>query len=156
VTRTQGFWATHTAYTQTVFDEALGGTMSVGAGSHIRVIDTDGKLFGAWYSSVSYKTDGQKRNQIDHSRMVLLQQLVTAKLNCNAFGCSSATQSIIAAADAAYAGNNKALMANLTAQLDAYNNGGDAAALPSTYGPWNPATPEVSQALADRVFWNTP
>lgn len=155
-TRTQGFWSTHTNYTKTVFDAVWNGSMPIGTGSHVRLIDDYGKLFGAFHSSISSKTTGQKRNQIDSARMVLLQQLVAAKLNCQAFGCAPSTWNLITAADAAYAGNSKALMTNVSAQLDAYNNGGDSVPLPSTYGTWNPATPDVSRAIANRVFWDTP
>jgi uncharacterized repeat protein (TIGR01451 family) len=156
ITRTQGFWATHTAYTERVFDQTLGGTLDVGSGSHVRTIDTYGKLFGAWYSSIPYKTDGHKRTQVDSARMALLQQLVTAELNCAAFGCNATTQGLIASANLAYAGNSKGAMATSTAALDAYNNGGDSLALPTTYGDWNPATPDVSASIANKAFWNNP
>lgn len=155
-TRTQGFWSTHTDYTKRVFDQALGGTMTVGTGGHTRTIDTYGKLFGAWYSSIPYKTTGHKRAPVDSARVALLQQLVTAKLNCAAFGCNGTIQATIAAADAAYAGNNRGTMATYTGLLDAYNNGGDGVALPTTYGSWNPASPDASQAIANRVFWDDP
>lgn len=155
-TRTQGFWATHTSYTQRAFAGALGGSMTIGAGGHARVIDTTGKLFGAWLSSIPTKTDGSKRAAIDAGRMALLQQLVTAKLNCAAFGCNATTQAAIAGADAAYAAGAKATMASYAAALDAYNNGGDAGALPAALGALDPASPALSKALANRAFWNAP
>ncbi len=153
-TRTLGFWQTHTAYTTSVFNAApLSGSMLIGnGGSHKGPVDTIGKIFGAFYSSIPKKTDGSKRTDLDKARMQLLQQLVAAKLNCAAFGCSAATTSIIATADAVYAsGPASAILASASA-LDAYNNSGDSVPVGGT----GSATPGTSQSLADKGFWNAP
>jgi hypothetical protein len=84
--------------------------------------------------------------------MALLQQLVAAKLNCAAFGCSTSAQSTIAAADAAYAANDRGAMGALTAQLDAYNSSGDGVDVGNT----GSATPDASQAIANIPFWDNP
>jgi uncharacterized repeat protein (TIGR01451 family) len=149
-TRTLGFWATHTAYTESVFDANFSDTMTVGTATHLRTIDTYGKLFGAFYASIPYKTDGHKRSTVDAARMALLQQLVAAKLNCGAFGCNGTAQSWIAAADAAYAAGSKAQIGAYTTILDSFNQGGDGIAVPNT----GSATPDQSQAIADRAFWD--
>jgi hypothetical protein len=154
-TRTQGFWDSHTAFTQTVFG-LMGGSMTVGGGSHTRTISDAAKLFGAYESSVSKTTTNAKRTAVDQARMVLLQQLVTAKLNCQAFGCSDDVQALIAAADLAYAGSSASAMTAASTLLDAYNNSGDSGSIPSGLGSPGAATPKVSAALANKVFWNSP
>ena len=160
-TRTQGFWQTHTAFTSSVFASFFGSGMTVGTGSHTRLItNLDGKgnsiLFGAYYSSIPYKTTGVKRTDLDKARMQLLQQLVTAKLNCAAFGCYAGTTAMINAADAAYAGSSKSAILSSAALLDAYNNSGDPIAIPASLGPQGSATPGNSQARANKSFWNAP
>ena len=161
ITRTIGFWQTHTAFTSSVFQNNLAGTMNVGAGSHVRTITNlpgngQSKLFGAFYSSIPKKTNNSNRTALDKARMQLLQQLVAAKLNCAAFGCTPATQGIITNADTAYASGTAAQMNALTGQLDTYNNSGDANAIPSTLGSIGSATPATSQARANKVFWDSP
>ncbi len=161
VTRTQGFWKTHTQFTSDVFTNKLGGTMTVGAGGHTRTITNlpgngQSRLFGAWYSSIPKKTNNQNRNSIDKARMQLLQQLVTAKINCAAFTCPPGIQSIIVLADAAYATGTSGQILGYAGQLDNYNNFGDANPIPPELGPPGSATPAQSQARANKVFWNTP
>ncbi|MEK7584809.1 MAG: hypothetical protein AAB490_06210 [Patescibacteria group bacterium] len=160
-TRTIGFWGPHTAFTSSVFQNQLGGSMTVGAGSHTRTItNTSGngqsRLFGAFFSSIPKKTNNQNRANIDKARMQLLQQLVAAKLNCAAFSCTPATQTVITNADGAYATGTAAQILAAASQLDAYNNSGDANAIPGSLGPIGSATPATSQAKANKVFWNSP
>ncbi len=160
-TRTQGFWQTHTSFTNSVFSQFFPVEMTVGSGGHTKTITniaTNGNsiLYGAYYSSIPTKTDGKKRTNIEKARMQLLQQLVTAKLNCAAFGCTTDISSLIIAADNAYAGTNTSLMLNKASLLDAYNNSGDSIAIPSSLGPIGSATPSTSQLLANKVFWNAP
>jgi len=161
-TRTLGFWSTHTAFTESVFHGVLGGTMPIGTAAHLRTIDSDAKLFGAWQASLSKTTTNAKRTALDQARMVLLQQLVAAKLNCAAFGCTAATQARIAHADADFARSDAGAAAAMTADaglLDAYNGSGDGAAIPTVLGSIGTATPKVSEATAGTAgvaFWNTP
>lgn len=160
-TRTQGFWQTHTSFTSSIFGNELGGSLMVGSAPHkgaITNVQAAGasQLFGAYYSSVANKSTGQKRLAIDKARMQLLQQLVSAELNCAAFGCSASATALIAQAHTAYAGTNQGQIISLAGQLDAYNNGGDAGSIPSSLGPIGSATPDTSQAYANKVFWNTP
>lgn len=157
-TRTLGFWQTHTAFTTSIFGSKLSSSMLIGnGGSHKGPVDTINKIFGAYYSSIPYKTTaGAARSPVDKARMQLLQQLVTAKINCAAFGCSSSTTTLIGSADTAYAGANSALMLSLSSQLDAYNNLGDSQPIPASLGSVGSATPKTSQSIAIKQFWDTP
>lgn len=160
-TRTLGFWQTHTAFTSQVFSDNFTAGMTVGSGGHTRLItniqSTDQSiLFGAYYSSIPKKSDGTNRNAVERARIRLLQHLVTAKLNCAAFGCSLLTQDKITNADAAYAGTSTATMLLYQTQLDIYNNSGDGQPIPPSLGDPGPATPATSQDWANLVFWDTP
>ncbi len=153
-TRTLGFWQTHTAYTTSVFNAApLSGSMFIGNGTtHKGPVDTIGKVFGAFYSSIPKKTVGGNRTSIDKARMQLLQQLVAAKLNCANFGCSAGVQTMITAADAAYAGTSESTILSFVGQVDAYNNSGDTL----TIGNAGSATPTLSKSIANLSFWDLP
>ncbi|TSC81668.1 MAG: hypothetical protein G01um101420_914 [Parcubacteria group bacterium Gr01-1014_20] len=161
ITRTIGFWQTHTKFTSKMFTTKLGGTLNVGTSTHVRVITntqahSQSRLFGAFYSSISKKTNNTNRTSLDKARMQLLQQLVGARLNCAAFGCTPATQTLLNQADVAYAGNSAAAILALVPQVDAYNNSGDAIPIPPALGSIGSATPGTSQSWANKVFWNTP
>ncbi len=151
-TRTQGFWQTHTQFTTAVF-AGMSNTMTIGSAPHKGTVESIGKVFGAYYSSIPKKTDNKKRLEIDQARMQLLQQLVTAKLNCAAFGCASNVQTMIAAADTAYASNSTSAILTSAGLLDAYNNSGDTIVVSPAPGS---ATPNASIGLADKAFWNAP
>lgn len=135
--------------------------MTVGTSTHVRVVTNDlgagkSRLFGAYFANVSKKTNGTGRTALDRSRMVLLQQLVTAKLNCAAFGCSTFTQTLIGSADGAYAAGTVLQMLGFTNQLKAYNLSGESSPIPSPPGPAGSATPATSQSRADKAFWDSP
>lgn len=158
-TRTQGFWQTHTTFTNSAFAANFAGGMLIGSTTNghkglITNLTTSGasQLYGALYSSIPKKTDNKQRTPLDKARMQLLQQLVTAKLNCAAFGCATSVQTIISQADAAYAGSSAAAILASASLLDAYNNSGDTIIVGST----GKATPKTSQDLANKVFWNAP
>lgn len=161
-TRTQGFWQTHTDYTSTVFAN-LAMQKYIGQNiPHVSGITHKGQitnilatgqsqLFGAYYSNISKKSNNQKRSVYDQTRMVLLQQLVTAKLNCAAFGCPSTVQNLITGADNAYKLGVE--MQFFTSSLDTYNNSGDTIIISGSPGK---ATPKTSQSYANIIFWDTP
>jgi len=159
-TRTQGFWQTHTAYTSSVFTNPLGlnSSMLIGDGAtHKGPVETIGKVFGAFYSSIPKKTDKSNRTALDKARMQLLQQLVAAKLNCAAFGCASSVSTLIIGADNAYAlGTSTASVLAYAGALDAYNNSGDTIIISPPLPVPGPATPKTSKANADLGFWDTP
>lgn len=155
-TRTIGFWQTHTTFTSSIFDNQLLGTLNVGTGGHIRTIDDYGKLFGGFYAPMAKKTTGQKRAAIDQARIQLLQQLLAAKLNCAAFGCSLVIQGQITNADSVYATGTKAQILAAASQMDAFNNSGDDNAIPTTLPVTGKATPKASQDTANTLFWDLP
>ncbi len=160
ITRTQGFWSTHTSFTNAIY-AMIGGCMQVGSGAHKGCITNQqsngmSQLYGAWFSSISKKTNRQTRTGLDHARMILLQQLVTAKLNCTAFICNAQTLADIAAADAAYAGNSVSAILQSAGVMDAYNNSGDSMSFPIGLPAQGSATPKVSQRLANKLFWDLP
>jgi hypothetical protein len=172
-TRTLGFWQTHTNFTTMVYNSFINSTSSnplfIGvnvwptAGTHkgkITATSTPGasQLFGGFYAPIAKKTDGSKRTPVDQARIQMLQQLLAAKLNCAAFGCSGATQTLIANADAAYSAvtPNKNTIISLAGQLDAFNNSGDANAIPPSLGVTGKATPSTSKLIANMAFWDLP
>jgi hypothetical protein len=150
-TRTQGFWQTHTAYTTSKFTSLFAAGMTIGNGVRKTIVSKE-QLFGAWYSSIPKLTNGKQRTALDKARMTLLQQLVTAKLNCAAFGCTAGVQTMIANADTAYSGTSASAILASSALVDAYNNSGDTVAI----GNAGKATPKDSQNLANKAFWDTP
>jgi hypothetical protein len=163
-TRTQGFWKTHTQFTLDVFNNYLSGNMTIGnrtTGKYIEISGPTGNatLLGAYCANNAKTSTGAKRTQIDQARMILLKQLVTAKLNCAAFGCSAEIQAMIAAADNNYSvGTKEQILASANA-LDIYNNSGDTLII-SPPLPWpGPATPKLScgpGGIGNAAAWNDP
>lgn len=163
-TRTLGFWQTHTNYTSSIFSASFPGGMPVGSAPHKGLISNtqlfgQSQLFGAFYASIANKaltTSGKKvvkRDPMDQARMQLLQQLVAAKLNCAAFGCPSATQTLLNQADLEYASGMRSMIFTLAGLLGAYNQSGDTLVI--FPAPGN-ATPALSKSLADLAFWDNP
>lgn len=165
-TRTLGFWQTHTAFTHQIylllasFSQNYVGVNSTPTSSSHKGIITDiqatsqSQLLGAFYASISKKITGQARTTLDQDRMILLQQLVAAKLNCAMFTCIPSTVNVISQADADYAAGNIAAILNDANALDTYNNSNDNAPL----GSYNPgsATSQLSSSYANKAFWNQP
>jgi len=129
VTRTQGFWATHLTLADAVwFGGTAGGHTFTGVvdktiGTHL--IDTDAKLMSAFWSNVAKTSAGAKRSPLDQARMQLLQQLVAAILNNNAFGSSPTGPISIQNARDAFAGTNITAIKNAMSAMAAFNEGGD-------------------------------
>lgn len=155
-TRTLGFWQTHTTFTSYVFGTIMGSSMPIGTAPHRGVLTTTAQIFGGFYAPIAKTSTGAKRNPVDQARITLLQQLLAAKLNCAAFGCSSTVLGQIATADIDYAAGNKSLILLDVSILDAYNNSGDNNAIPSSLPPTGKATPKDSQFLANIAFWDLP
>jgi hypothetical protein len=119
-------------------------------GTNATKIDSVGKLFGAWYSSIPKKTTGTQRAALDKARMQMLQQLVTAKLNCKKFGCAASVQTMINTADTAYQSGTAAQILASASLLDAYNNSGDTIVIDNA----GKATPKTSESTANKAFWD--
>ena len=150
-TRTQGFWATH-------FDLASKTWLSIH--SPDRIIGTknlgDGtndvkEMEGGFWSDVAKKSDGKTRTALDQARMQLLQQLLAAMLNKQAFGTDD--HGLIAAGKAAFSGTDSSVMLSAASSLDSFNNSGDTQPLPAGIIQGK-ADPKTSQSNADKTFWN--
>jgi hypothetical protein len=160
LTRTLGFWKTHTTFTSTVFSTYFPGIngMPIGTAPHKGNITNSAGLgqsqfFGAYYANTAKTTSNVKRSAVDQARIQLVRQLITAKLNAAYFGASSSIMTLIANADAAYATGTKEDILYYAGELDDYNNSGDTGIISPSPGS---ATPGVSQGRANIAFWNLP
>jgi hypothetical protein len=162
VTRTQGFWATHTPLANIAWfgGEAFGhtfpGVASVGGiGDRVlcspvtKDINTLGKLMGGFWSDVSKTSTGVKRSALDQARMQLLQQLLAAELNASAFGTAPSSGSF-ATWESAYCSGNANTIKNAQQQAASFNTIGDS----SSFTPGTSADSKNARAVADLVFWN--
>jgi hypothetical protein len=178
-TRTQGFWSTHTALTNAIwngtslppgtssitptqvagspdaflcFPPAAGDIFPFETGTQITAIPSPGQnqVLGGFWANISKKSNGGKRTALDQARMQFLQQYFAAVLNVHAFGTPIGTTTL-ANARAAYCSNNAN---NILAQknlLAAYNEGGDSV----EFTPGVNATAKLSREQANIPFWDT-
>jgi hypothetical protein len=158
VTRTQGFWATHSPLANAAWfgGTSFGHTFPGVAGIDdtlicLRPIDTVGKLMGAFWADVSKTSTGAKRSALDQARMQLLQQLIAAELNASAFGSVPAGGSgMFATWEAALCGTNTTAIKSAQAQAAAFNTQGDTA----SFTPGTSADSKNARTTADNPFWN--
>jgi len=161
-TRTIGFWQTHTSFTKWVFDNKLSGSIPIDSSTpHAKIINTYGKLFGAFYCSIPKNTDHSDRPGIDQNRTILLQQLVGAILNHAASGVTVPIDPVtgndlITAGNLAYSSDNGTEMLRVKDLLDTFNGSGEIIAFPAGFPPQGSATPQASKAIADKAFWDSP
>jgi hypothetical protein len=177
-TRTQGFWATHTVLTNTVWN---GGTLPPGTtgqnvtwtpvigspdqylckpptldppfeGVAITAIPQPGmnQVMGGFWSSIAMTTTRQKRSALDKARMQFLQQYLAAVLNVHIFGTPIPGTSL-ANARATYCGTDSRAIITQAGLLGAYNESGDN----GVFTPGANATAQLSKLQADEAFWNT-
>jgi hypothetical protein len=124
--RTQGFYKTHTAITTHSFTSPLASAEAIGFTSNViilgssttgQVIDNIKEVFGLYYASNSWasdkkyseeKSDGTMRDADEQTYLLMIHQLLTAKLNCGLFGCAEAVEELINKCDDLYS------MANVT------------------------------------------
>jgi hypothetical protein len=167
VTRTQGFWATHTPLANvawfggTAFGHTfpgvanttgIGNTTLVCNNVVVKDIDTLGKLMGGFWSDISKKSTGSKRSSLDQARMQLLQQMLAAELNASAFGSVPAGGSgQFAVWEAAYCGTNQTAIQQALQGAASFNNSGDSA----TFTPGTSADSKNARAIANKAFWDT-
>ncbi|HEY0461087.1 MAG TPA: hypothetical protein VGC97_18270 [Pyrinomonadaceae bacterium] len=159
VTRTQGFWGTHTPLANIAWfgGTAFGHTFpGVAAASGIgdatlcgRPIDTLGKLMGGFWSDISKTSTGAKRSALDQARMQLLQQLLAAELNASAFGSQPSSGSF-AAWESAYCGTNTNTIKNAQQQAASFNSLGDS----SSFTPGTSADSKNARLVATYTFWD--
>ncbi|HEX9019190.1 MAG TPA: hypothetical protein VF806_08380 [Anaerolineaceae bacterium] len=161
VTRTQGFWATHSALANiawfggTAFGHTFPGVANTAGIGDItlcgRPIDTLGKLEGAFWSSISSTSTGVKRSQLDQQRMQLLQQLIAAELNASAFGSVPAGGSAMFAAwESAYCGTNQTAIKNAFTQSSTFDTAGDS----QLFTPGTSADSKYGRSIANLSFWD--
>ena len=164
VTRTQGFWATHTPLANIAWfgGSAFGHTFpgvagTAGVGNQTlcdpvkKDLNTLARLMGGFWSDVSKTTTNSKRSALDQARMQLLQQLLAAELNASAFGSAPAGgMGQFAIWEAAYCGTNQTAIQNALQGAASFNNSGDSA----TFTPGTSADSKNARAIADRVYWN--
>ena len=164
-TRTQGFWATHTALANGVWNgtSTIPGATLLGidaylcTGTAITAIELAGQnqLMGGFWANISNKaTDGSKknshdkRNSLDQARMQMLQQYLAAVLNVHAFG--SGSEAMLFAARTAYCGTDIGAIKAQIGILGSFNQSGDS----GTFSPGASATAQLSREQADIAFWN--
>jgi hypothetical protein len=158
-TRTQGFWATHTALSNTIWDtkvldvdkQLCTNTILTNADpvTHIAP-DGQNQLMGGFWSNIAQKSGkGGKRSDIDAARMQVLQQYLAAVINVAQFG--SNTEQFLADARAIYCGSNLDAIKKLVGTLGAYNESGDA----GVFNPGVSATAQQSKKEANIPFWDT-
>ena len=159
VTRTQGFWATHTPLANiawfggTAFGHTFPGVAGVsGIGDRLicgRPIDDLGKLMGGFWSDISKKSTGAKRTSLDQARMQLLQQLIAAELNASAFGTVPSSGSF-AAWESALCGTNTTAIKTAQQQAASFNTSGDS----GTFTPGTSADSKFARSVANIPFWD--
>jgi hypothetical protein len=159
VTRTQGFWATHLHLTDAVWfggtigEHTFAGIADKTIGTH--VIDSPCKLMAAFWSNMAKKSTGAKRSAADQARMQLLQQLVAAILNNEAFGSSPATGMSIGDAENWFANPNATAkqLRDAASAMAAFNESGDS----GIFTPGISANGKLAKDTAAPclVFWDS-
>ena len=159
VTRTQGFWATHSQLANiawfggTGFGHTFPGVAGTGGiGDALicgRPIDDLGKVMGAFWSSIPKKSTGAQRGWLDQPRMQLLQQLIAAELNASAFGSAPSSGSI-AAWETALCGTDLNAIKLAQQQAASFNSAGDN----GTFTPGTSADSKAARLIANIPFWD--
>ncbi|NTU82844.1 MAG: hypothetical protein HGA45_26340 [Chloroflexales bacterium] len=159
VTRTQGFWATHTPLADiawfggTKFGHTFPGVASTASiGDRLicgRPIDDLGKVLGGFWSDIAKLSTGSKRTALDQARMQLLQQLIAAELNASAFGSVPSSGSF-AAWESALCGTNTATIKTAQQQAASFNSQGDS----GTFTPGTSADSKYARSIANIPFWD--
>jgi hypothetical protein len=158
-TRTQGFWKTHVDFTNDIiFQGPAGGIITLGDTGdpgNFKTIDNKEKLFGTWWSWIPRDSDRNKRDKIDKARMQMSRQCVATKLNCIAFGCSTGTQNMLDAADAAFSGSDIQAIRDAAGECGAYNENGETELpIPYTPGPASGKESKEAATKAGRAYWD--
>jgi len=159
VTRTQGFWATHSPLANiawfggTAFGHTFPGVAAVsGIGDRLlcgRPIDTLGKEMGGFWSDIAKLSTGVKRTALDQARMQLLQQLLAAELNASAFGSVPSSGSF-ATWESKLCGTDTTAIKTAQQQAASFNSNGDS----GTFTPGTSADSKNARAIANIPFWD--
>ncbi|MEY4731691.1 MAG: hypothetical protein RL681_637 [Candidatus Parcubacteria bacterium] len=155
VTRTGTFWRQYGDFTRRILSEKVNGVIRVGNPAR-KNVNSPEKLLGAYYANPLRKTTDERRVPLDKSRMALVVELLTARLNCAAFGCSDAVRAVIAAADMAYSGSSTKDMNRAELALSEYNRSGTQRSIPASLGNTGRPSNDRTERTADKRFWNDP
>ena len=123
-----------------------------------------GEMEGGFWSNIAKKSNGANRLALDQARMQLIQQLLAAMLNRQAFGAVDG--GVIAAGEAAYCrtvnpldpafntvAEVRAAVLSAAGALATFNEGGESVPLPP--GFLLPTDPKSAKAAALKSFWDT-
>jgi hypothetical protein len=158
-TRTQGFWSTHTNFTNTKWGSVLSSETNMNQWAAacstspkvLSVSTTAGQnvVMGGFWSNIAKTSTGTNRANVDKSRMALLQQIEAALLN--KYGLGANDNGLINAAKTAYCGTNTQAMGSSTNALSNWNQTGDTISI----GVTGNATTQLSKSQANMSYWNT-
>ncbi|MHB9070881.1 MAG: DUF7507 domain-containing protein [Sedimentisphaerales bacterium] len=153
VTRTWGFWKTHTAFTECIFDKC-GSSFDLGW----RQVTTYAQLFGIFEADNAKNSNGKKRDALCQARVTASHQALAALLNTCLDKGKSLPAGITPASIANTLKNGTVAQINaLNSQLDIYNNGGDLVKLsPAENCVQGSATPKKSDAIGNATFADCP
>jgi hypothetical protein len=153
-TRTQGFWQTHLSLAWAVWNGGtVGGHTFDGVSDNLicgRAIDTQGELMAAFWSNIAQTSTKTKRSALDQARMRLLQQLIAAELNHEAFGSSPTGSISIQAAEDAFCGTDITAINDAASAMAAFNEGGD----DGEFTPGVSANGKKAKDAATLSFWD--
>jgi uncharacterized repeat protein (TIGR01451 family) len=150
ITRTWGFWKTHTEFTKCIFDKC-GSEFDLGW----RVVDSYADVFGIFIAKNATNSDGSKRTSaLCKAQVKCSHQALAALLNTCLDGGKPLPNGITADSIA------ETLATGTVAQINAlhdvlgmYNESGDLEPLsPTETCPQGSATPKASTAAADLTF----
>jgi hypothetical protein len=150
VTRTQGFWATHTALSNLIWNTLVPDVDKQLCTAVITATSAPGtnQLMGGFWSNIAKTSTKLARSDLDQVRMQALQQYLAAVLNVAQF--HSNTEAFLAAARVIYCGTDISAIQGLIGTLGAYNTSGDA----GVFDPGVSATAQESRKEADIPFWD--
>lgn len=159
VTRTQGFWATHTPLANiawfggTAFGHTFPGVAATLGDALIcgRPVDDLGKLLGGFWGAIPRTSAGGRRSPLDQARMQLLQQLLAAELNASAFGSvPTGGPGAFAAWESALCGSDQNAIKTAQQQAASFNTAGDS----GTFTPGTSADAKHARQIANIPFWD--
>jgi hypothetical protein len=131
----------------TIGGHTFTGILDKTIGSHL--IDTDCKLMAAFWANIAKTTTGGKRSQLDQARMQLLQQLVAAILNNNAFGSSPTGPISIALAKTYFMTGTLQQVKAAASAMAAFNESGDS----GVFTPGVSANGKLAKDTASSCLW---
>ena len=155
--RTQGFWSTHLQVASSTWLSIANTTRAIDCplipGIQKPMGDNSNDVIemeGGFWSKVGQKSDGSPRTTtLDKNRMALIQQLLAAELNAQAFAAND--NGTIAAGKTAYC--TGAGITTATSALDAFNSSGDLVPFPPSFVQ-GPTASQTAKNTALKSFWD--